>query len=170
MEARLDRTALLTAIQSRSDWKNQRQIASELGVSQATVQRVMQAARIALPRRPGRAYSLNQASPLPGDDPGFDSRPEWSQADFNRLWASRTRKLMEWLKAGKPARAFRLHEQMTGREISVAIGWVPWPEDWNPPYGARDSDPMAAHAPDCQCGPCSSCRPAEYHARLAHAA
>jgi hypothetical protein len=91
-------------------------------------------------------------------------------AEFNQLCAKRTRKLMTWVAGGHLARTFPLYETMTSREVSVAIGWLPWPKDWNPPYGARDSDLMAAHVPDCQCKPCSSCRPAEYHTRLPNAA
>jgi hypothetical protein len=91
-------------------------------------------------------------------------------AEFNQTCAKRTRKLMEWLKAGNRARDFLGYGEMTGREVSVAIGWVPWPGDWNPPYGAKPGDPMAAHAPDCPCEPCSAARPPEYHVRLAHAA
>jgi hypothetical protein len=44
----LDRASLLAAIQSRQDWKNQRHIAAELGVSQRTVGRALSAAGMAL--------------------------------------------------------------------------------------------------------------------------
>ena len=56
----MNRAEILAAIQSRGDWQNQRHIASELGVSQATVQRVMQSAGMTLDGHSGRPYSLNQ--------------------------------------------------------------------------------------------------------------
>jgi hypothetical protein len=75
--------------------------------------------------------------------PGFDGDvnplvtgppevPEaFSYEDLCRLWSRRAGKLADWLEAtGRPLREYPDFRKLTAREISVAIGWVPWPESW----------------------------------------
>jgi hypothetical protein len=47
------------------------------------------------------------------------------------MQARRTGKAMDWLDStGRPVRQYPGYQELTGREISVAIGWVPWPASW----------------------------------------
>jgi hypothetical protein len=51
--------------------------------------------------------------------------------DLCRMQARRTGKAMDWLDStGRPVRQYPGYQELTGREISVAIGWVPWPASW----------------------------------------
>jgi len=54
-------------------------------------------------------------------------------AEFGKLCATRTAALMAWAATGAPFRSFPRWREMTGREISVAIGWLPWPSTWPAP-------------------------------------
>lgn len=61
----------------------------------------------------------------PGTEDAF------TYADLCSLWAKRTARLAEWLEAtGRPVREYPDFPKLTAREVSVAVGWVPWPESW----------------------------------------
>ena len=63
---------------------------------------------------------------------------EFTFADLCRMWAKRTAKAMDWTaKTGRPVREYGGYRKMTAREVSVAIGWIPWPESWGAPYQTR---------------------------------
>lgn len=70
-----------------------------------------------------------------GVNPQVTDAPEAPRAftyeDLCQLWARRTAKLMKWLEnTGRPLREYRDYGKLTAREVSVAIGWVPWPASW----------------------------------------
>jgi hypothetical protein len=45
--------------------------------------------------------------------------------------AARTTAAMNWLNVtGPPIKLFPFYGAMVSREVSVAIGWEPWPTDW----------------------------------------
>jgi hypothetical protein len=69
---KLNRADLLAAIQSRHDWQGQRQIASELGVSQRTVGRALSAASMVL----YRGSAVTQAEIGENTHGGLESRSE----------------------------------------------------------------------------------------------
>jgi hypothetical protein len=55
----------------------------------------------------------------------------FTYADLCRMWANRARKLAQWMeRTGRPAREYPDYERLTGREVSVAIGWLPRPQSW----------------------------------------
>jgi hypothetical protein len=124
----MDRAELLTAIRARHDCRNQRHMAAELGVSQAP-----SAGSCAMPPRriPTGPQSLNQARGVLQTAAGLihvlSLIPSASTA-VSALAAQG--QLMRHLAAGKPARALLHYEEMSGREVSVAIGWIPWPVSW----------------------------------------
>ena len=66
-----------------------------------------------------------------------DSKPTAGSSD-DALCAKRVSALMAFThETGKPASAFRLYPEMSGRELSVACGWLAWPVSWgNPPVFA----------------------------------
>jgi hypothetical protein len=65
-----------------------------------------------------------QAEPKPAQEP-------FTYEDLCRVWAKRTGKQMAWLeRTGNPVREYPDFRELTAREVSVAIGWVPWPASW----------------------------------------
>jgi hypothetical protein len=76
---------LLTAIQSRKDWRNQSHIASELGVSQASVSRALSSAGVKLEL--GR--TVNKAGEGLGDqDDVYSSRSPVPRHGNGHSWVS----------------------------------------------------------------------------------
>jgi hypothetical protein len=48
--------------------------------------------------------------------------------------AARTERAIAWkATSGKSLGFYPGYGQMTGREVSVAIGWIPWPSAWPVP-------------------------------------
>jgi hypothetical protein len=92
--------------------------------------------------------AVQDPSPISGSSPssqGAGKAPEaFGYEDLCRMWARRTARLTDWLeRTGRPVREYPDVERLTAREISVAIGWVPWPESW-PGQPARPSLGSAA--------------------------
>jgi hypothetical protein len=55
----------------------------------------------------------------------------FSYEDLCRMWSRRAGKLAAWLEnTGRPLREYPDFGALTAREVSVAIGWVPWPGSW----------------------------------------
>jgi hypothetical protein len=73
----------------------------------------------------GERLQVVSVLPLPEPDEAF------GYADLCRMWATRTAKLMAWTeRTGRPVREYPDFPKLTAREVSVAIGWVPWPAAW----------------------------------------
>lgn len=69
-----------------------------------------------------------------------EATPEFTFADLCRMWARRTAKAMAWAqKTGRPVHEYGGYRKMTAREVSVAIGWIPWPESWPLPPEPRNA-------------------------------
>ena len=82
-----------------------------------------------------RVYPSKTHPPItrqtPRSDPAGKPGGAFSYADLCRLWARRTARLVEWReRMGRPVREYPGIRDLTAREVSVAIGWVPWPGSW----------------------------------------
>jgi hypothetical protein len=70
----------------------------------------------------------------------IEAIPEFTFTDLCRMWAKRTAKAMAWAaETGSPVREYGGYRKMTAREVSVAIGWIPWPESWPVPHQAGNA-------------------------------
>lgn len=73
-----------------------------------------------------RDKPIPRVTPAPGQAQEGPTEPV-------ELYAKRASALRDFISAGNKARDFAYYPEMTAREVSVAIGWIPWPKSWPQP-------------------------------------